>query len=148
MSFKPIRTFLTDRLLEIDSDFEVYDQGFESQEVGANDFDKRFHIFYGSVQASVANQNTTQDVVAATVTLYFQGARESTEALDNAMDLANQYRLNCLKRIKYAGQSFIKNVVCNSIEASPVDLTNDNSVKVQLKFSVSVIFGTGIDLNC
>lgn len=148
MSFKPIRTFLTDRLLEIDSDFEVFDQGFESQEVGANDFDKRFHIFYGSVTASTANQNTTQDVVSAIVTLYFQGARESTEALDDAMDLANQYRLNCLKRIKYAGQSFIKNVVCDSIEATPVDLTNDNHVKVQLKFSVSVIFGTGIDLDC
>ena len=148
MSFKPIRTFLTERLLEIDSDFEVFDQGFESQEIGANDFDKRFHIFYGSVVTTSANQNTTQDIVTATVTLYFQGERESTEALDNAMDTANLYRINCLKRMNYAGLSFIKNVVCNSIEASPVDVTNDNSVKVQLKFSISVIFGTGVDLDC
>ena len=148
MSFKPIRTFLTDRLIEIDSDFEEFDQGFNSEQIGANDLDKRFHIFYGNVTTTSANQNTTQDVVNAVVSLYFQGARTSTEALDDGMDIANRYRIECLKRMNYAGLMFIKNVVCNSIIAEPVDSTNDNSIKITLTFSISVMFGVGLNLDC
>ena len=146
MSFKPIRTFLEDRLLEIDSDFEAYDQGFENIEIGRNDFDKRYHIFYGNVSTTAANHNITQDTVNAVVTLYFSGSRTSTEALDDAMDLSNKYRLNCLKRIKYAGSNFIKNVQCNSISAEPIAESNDNSIKISLSFSIMVIFGLGINL--
>jgi len=147
MSFKPIRTFLADRLTEIDSDFSVFDNGFNSDQLGENNFDKRFHIFYGSVVTTASNQNTTSDVVTATVTLFFSGSRTSTDELDEAMDIANQYRINCLRRNKYTGQTFIKNVVCQSIEAQPLD-TNDATIQIKLTFNITTIFGVGLDLNC
>jgi len=147
MSFKQIRTYLTDRLLEVDSDFEVNDQAFDTENVGANEFDKRFHIFYGNVVTTASNQNTTQDNVTATVTLNFSGSRNSTEQLDDAMDLALQYRINCLRRPKYVGQTFIKNVVCQNIDATPLD-TNDNAIQIRLTFNISIIYGTGITLDC
>jgi hypothetical protein len=147
MSFKPIRTFLADRLTEIDSDFSVFDSGFNSDQVGDNNFDKRYHIFYGSVDTTVSNQNTTTDVVTATTTLFFSGSRNSTEELDEAMDIANKYRLNCLRRAKYSGQTFIKNVVCQSIEAQPLE-SNDNAIQIKLTFNITIMFGLGLDLNC
>lgn len=147
MSFKPIRTYLSDRLLEVDSDFEVFDEAFESTSVGGNDFNKRFHIFYGNVVTTSSNQNTTQDNVTAIVTLYFNGSRYATDQLDEAMDIANEYRINCLRRTKYVGQTFIKNVVCQNIDATPLD-TNDNLIQIRLTFNISVIFGTGVDLDC
>lgn len=147
MSFKPIRTFLTDRLIEIDSDFTVFDNGFNSDQVGSDNYNKRFHIFYGSVATTTSNQNTTTDNVTATTTLYFSGSRNSTDELDSAMDIANQYRINCLRRAKYAGQTFIKNVVCQSIEAEPLD-TNDNAIMIKLTFNILIVFGLNIDLNC
>ena len=147
MSFKPIRTFLADRLTEIDSDFSVVDNGFNSDQVGDNNFDKRYHIFYGSVATTVSNQNTTTDVVTATTTLFFSGSRNSTEELDEAMDIANKYRINCLRRAKYSGQTFIKNVVCQSIEAQPLE-SNDNAIQVKLTFNITIIFGLNVDLNC
>ena len=147
MSFKPIRTFLTDRLVEIDSDFTVFDNGFNSDQLGDSNFNKRFHIFYGSVATTTSNQNTTTDVVTAVVNLFFSGSRNSTDELDEAMDIANQYRINCLRRTKYSGQTFIKNVVCQSIEAEPLD-TNDNAIRVRLTFNISIIFGLNVDLNC
>ena len=147
MSFKPIRTYLTDRLTEIDSDFTVFDNGFNSDQLGDNNFNKRFHIFYGSVATTASNQNTTTDVVTAVVNLFFSGSRNSTDELDEAMDIANQYRINCLRRPKYAGQTFIKNVVCQSIEAIPLD-TNDNAISIKLTFNISIIFGLDLDLNC
>jgi hypothetical protein len=147
MSFKPIRTFLTDRLKEIDSDFTPFENGFDSGQIGSDNFDKRFHIFYGNVTTTASNQNTTTDSVAASVTLYFSGSRNSMDELDEAMDIANAYRINCLRRIKYANQTFIKNVVSQNIEALPLE-SNDNAIQIKLTFNVSVIFGTGLDLNC
>lgn len=147
MSFKPVRTFLQDRLLEVDSDFEVHDDAFSLDNVGNNDFDKRFHIFYGNVNTTLDNQHTTNDLVNATVTLFFRGYRNATEALDNSMDIANLYRINCLGISYLRGQDFIKRVVCNSIVAEPLD-TNDNSIRITLQFSINIIFSTATSLNC
>lgn len=147
MSFKPVRTFLKDQLLKIDSDFEAYENAFNNDEIGANDYNKKYHIFYGRVDTTAANHNVTNDVVTATVTLYFDGSRTSEEALDDAMDLANLYRMECLKRENYISQNFIKNVVCKSIVAEPLADTNDNSIKIILEFSISVIFGIGLNLD-
>ena len=147
MSFKPIRTYLSERLIEVDPDFEVHEDAFDDQNIGDLDFDKRFHIFYGNVTASVSNQNTTQDTVNARVSLFFRGYRSGSEALDDAMDLANQYRINCLRVNKLAGQTFIKRCVCTNIDAQPLE-TNDNAIKIILTFSINVIFGTNINLDC
>ena len=147
MSFKPVRNFLSNRLLEIDSSFEVFSDAFSDVNIGSNDFDKRFHIFYGNVATTVSNQLTTQDVVTATVSLFFNGYRDATEALDDSMDIANEFRLQCLKPVFLKNESHIKRVTCDNISASPVD-TNDNSIKITLTFSISMIFGTGVNLDC
>jgi hypothetical protein len=147
MSFKPIRTFLEDRLTGLDSEFESFDEAFNSNEIGDNRYDKRYHIFYGRVDTTAANHNVTNDSVTATVSLYFAGARDATEALDDAMDFSNEYRIECLKRSNYANQTFIKNVVCKSMQAEPLAGTNDNAIKISLEFSISVIFGIGVNLD-
>ena len=146
MSFKPIRIFLEDKLLALDNDFEVYDRPFSDDEIGGNNYDKRYHISYGPVQSTTANQNVTQDVVTATVDLYFEGKRDETELLDNAMDFANRYRLYCLRPEFLIGLNNIKRVVCNNINPQSLP-TNDSALKIQLQFSISMIFGTGITLD-
>ena len=146
MSFKPIRTFLENRLLEVDRDFEVQDDAFGLETLGSNELDKRYHIFYGNVATTLDNQHTTDDVVSATVSLYFRGYRTATDALDDSMDLANAYRLNCLKISALTNQDFIKRVVCNSILAEPLE-SNDNFIKITLQFSIRVIFGTAINFD-
>lgn len=147
MSFKPIRTFFQNRIAEIDSDFTEHEDAFNFENIGANQLDRKYHIFYGNVTTTAANQNTTNDVVSAQVNLFFSGYRTGAEALDSAMDIANEFRINCLRRTKYAGETFIKNVVCQNIEAIPLN-TNDNAIQIRLTFNISVIFGTGLDLNC
>lgn len=148
MSFKPIRTFLTDRLIETDSDFKVYEAAFANDFVGDNNFDKRFHVYYGPVEATVSNQNTTQDIVSAAVTLFFRGLRDNADnPLDTAMDIANQYRVNCLRPNKLLNQVHIKRVVCNSITSEPLP-ENDQAFKIILSFSINMIYGTDVDLDC
>ncbi len=147
MSFRPVRQYLEDRLLEVDQDFEVYDNAFENDNVGDNNFDKRYQIFYQVDNASVSNQLTTTDEVTARVTLFFDGGRETQEAFDSAMDLANIYRIQCLKIDKIRPYTHLKRVVCTSIIPEPLD-SNDNSIKVLLTFRISMIFGLGVNLDC
>jgi hypothetical protein len=147
MSFKPVRTYLENRLFEVDSDFERIDSAFVSDEAGNLDFNKRFHVFYGNIEATPANQNTTQDIVSATVSLYLRGDRDSSEALDEALDIANQYRINCLRPAYLRQEMHIKNVVCTNIAAQQMD-SNDMAIKVILQFRISIIFGLSVNLDC
>jgi hypothetical protein len=147
MSFRPVREYLKDRLLEIDSDFQVYDDAFENDSIGDNNFDKRFQIFYQVDSATVSNQLTTTDEVAARVTLFFDGGREAQESFDNAMDLANVYRIQCLKIDKLRQYVHLKRVVCTSIVPEPLD-SNNNMIKVILNFRINMIFGVGVNLDC
>lgn len=147
MSFKPIRTFLENRLKEIDSEFEAIATPFNVDEPAATNFNKRYHIFYGDVGGTVSNQQTTTDTVNATTTLYFDGYRDETEALDSAMDLANAYRMRCLQAKFLKTEKNIKRVVPVSIVATPLG-TNDNKIKVVLGFSISMIFASTDSLDC
>ncbi|HEY9705630.1 MAG TPA: hypothetical protein V6C58_24540 [Allocoleopsis sp.] len=147
MSFRPVREYLKDRLLEVDSDFEPYDEAFENDNLGDNNFDKRFQIFYQVDGATVSNQLTTQDEVTARVTLFFNGSRDSQEEFDSSMDIANVYRIQCLKVDKLRPYTHLKRVVCTSIVPEPLD-TNDNMIKIILTFRISMIFGLGVNLDC
>lgn len=147
MSFKPIRTYLSDRLTSLDSDYHEHTDAFNEDNIGDLNFDKAYHIFYGDVATTSANQNTTNDVVNATVSIFSQGHRDPIEALDNAMDFANQYRIECLKPKYIYSQQFIKQVKSVSIKAEPLQ-SNDNAIVVRLQFSISIMFGLGVNLDC
>lgn len=134
-------------MIEVDRKFQPHNDAFNNDNIGANEINKRFHITYNDVSATVANQNTTQDNVTMTVSLFFSGARDATEALDSAMDVANEYRMNCLRMKHLTTQHFIKRVVCTNIKPEPL-VSNDNAIKIILTFNVQIIFGTGVDLNC
>lgn len=148
MSLKPIRQYFVDRIYSLDTEYQEHTDAFNTENIGGLTLDKAYHIFYGSVQTSALNHLTTKDVVSTTLSIFTRGYQNPNEALDDAMDFANHLRLECMKpKFANTGQ-FIKNVVCNSIEASPVNEQNDNSIIIKLQFSITVIFGIGINLNC
>jgi hypothetical protein len=148
MSYKDIRTFFTDRLTEIDSEFQKQDTPFNVQdEVSNTNFDKRFHIFYGNVAGGGAAPRTITDTVNATVKLYFTGLRDNTDRLDDSFDLANLFRINCMKKEKLGNHKFLKRFVCTSFVATPLG-NNDNAVLITLSFSIDAMFGVGANLDC
>lgn len=154
MSLKPIRKYFKDRFLDAEmlkrggAEYIEHTDAFNTDNIGSFNLDKAYHIFYGSASTSALNHLTTKDTVKATVSIFSKGFRDPNEALDDAMDFANNYRIQCIKpKFATTGQ-FIKNVVCSSIEASPINQENDNSIVVRLQFSITVVFGIGIDLSC
>lgn len=148
MSLKPIRQYFKDRFSELDNEYQEHTDAFNTDNIGELNLDKAYHIFYGSAQTSALNHLTTKDIVSVTVSIFSKGYRDPIEALDDAMDFANHFRLHAMNpKLSNTGE-FIKNVVCTSIEASPINTQNDNSIVIKLQFSITVIFGIGINLNC
>ena len=147
MSFKSIRTFFESRLSEVSPDFQRVDSPFDTESVPLNNYDKRFHIFYGELTPSVANQNVTSDTCTATVILYFEGCRDDVAKLDDAWDMANKFRLICMKPKHLTGSKFIKRIFANSVVAQPLP-SNDNLVKITLRFSITAMFGTEDNFEC
>lgn len=147
MSFKLIRTHFESRLNEIDADFQRVDKPFDTDDVPNNNFNKRFHIFYGELSPVVPNQNVTSDTCSATVTLYFDGCRDDVTKLDDAWDIANAFRLRCAKPKFLKNEKFIKRIFANSIIATPLN-SNDNLIKITLRFSITAMFGTEDNLEC
>ena len=147
MSLKPIRQYLRDRLLSLDSNYVEHTDAFNTENIGDLNLDKAFHIFYGQMDASALNYLHTTDIVKATVNLYAKGYRDPIEALDESMDFANKFRLECIKPAFATTGQFIKNVVCRQIVASPINKQNDNSIVVRLEFNITMIFGLSVNLS-
>jgi hypothetical protein len=159
MSLKPIRQYFKDIFyksemndsLNVDfygREYEEHNDAFNIENIGALSMDKAYHIFYGSASTSALNHLTTKDTVNVTLSIFSKGFSSPMDALDDAMDFANRFRLVCIKPSYATTGQFIKNVVCDSIEASPVNQDNDNSIVIKLQFKVTVIFGIGINLDC
>lgn len=150
MSLKPIRQYFKDRLMTLDSNYVEHTDAFNTDNIGDLNLDKAFHVFYGNAETSALNHLTTLDTIRVTVSLFAKGFRDPIEALDDAMDFANKFRIECIRPAFATTGQVIKNVVCTSINASPINSENDNSIVVRLEFRVTVIFGIGINLssNC
>lgn len=150
MSLKPIRQYFRDRLNSPtlgNGEYVEHTDAFNTDNIDGLNLDKAFHIFYGSADTSALSHLTTKDTINARVSIFSKGYNDPLEALDDAMDFANKFRLLCMHP-KYATQGeFIKNVVCTSIEASPINKDNDNSIVCRLQFRITVIFGIGINLD-
>lgn len=149
MSLRPIRQYFRDRINAPNignGEYVEHTDAFNTANIDGLNLDKAFHIFYGSADTSALSHLTTKDTINATVSIFSKGYVDPLEALDEAMDFANKFRLSCMQpRYATTGET-IKNVVCTSIEASPINQENDNSIVCRLQFRITVIFGIGINL--
>ena len=138
MSLSQIRTYFSNRLLEVDSDFREHPDGFNRDNISSTNFDKSYFIFPGNL-GSVTFDQITDDSMIWRVELFFKGYRDPQEAIDNAIDVANLFRLQCVKREFCLTGENIKNVLLNSMTVNPVD-TNDNLIIIELQFAVRLAF--------
>lgn len=159
MSLKPIRQYFKDIFLKSEMndsgnvdyygrEYQEHDDAFNTENIDGLNLDKAFHIFYGSASTTALNHLTTKDTVNVTLSIFSKGYSSPMDSLDDAMDFANRFRLVCIKPAYATTGQFIKNVVCDTIEASPINQQNDNSIVIKLQFRVTVIFGIGINLDC
>ena len=138
MSLSEARTFLKARLKETDSSFREWKDGFNSQNIPSNIFNKAYHISYQ--QASINNIEHIIDTnISAEVLIFYKGYRNVQSAYDSAMNLSYKLKQKAVNPSKVTGS--IKRVICDSVNIEPVD-NNDNSFIIKLDFTLRMMFTT------
>ena len=144
MSLSKVRTYFRNQFTATDSKFKEWDDAFNSANIPSNIIDKAYHITY-SVPSSDPFSTHLTDNVEVSVSVFFKGYKKPTDTLDMAMDLCNEFRLNCvsisnIESFKSTDDNPIYGVISNSITPTFVE-TNDNRIVVELSFTVSVAHG-------
>lgn len=129
------RSYISARILEIDSDFEEWEDGFNKDNIPSSLMDKSFFIEY-ALETPTQENTFIIDTTSATLTLFFKGFRNIKEALDSSMDLADTIRINVLSKAKIATGNYL-NIINLSLVPSPIDESNDNSIAIEMTFNLT-----------
>ena len=139
MSISQVRTYFRNRLAETDPDLSEWTDGFNIENIPNTITDKTYHIFLGTLASQELNDLTTDDQLAVSINVFFEGYQDVQETLDVGYDLMHQFRLNSINPCNSMVGDNIKNVVLESITPNPVD-TNDNMIRFSLDFNVRLVF--------
>lgn len=139
MSLSQVRTYLQNRIGEVDSDFREHDDAFNAENIPGVTWEKAYHIRYLPLISNATNDQKVQDNFPVTVQLFFNGYTETRDRLDTAMDLAHNVRLKTISPSKVYAEINISQVVCNNIIPDAIP-TNDNKFIIELQFNFRLIF--------
>ena len=141
MNFVTIENYFKARIKEVEPKFKEHDDAFNTDNIGASKFNFAYHIGFGDMACSPLNQQFTTDVLAIEVELFMKGNRDQRDAMLQAYETSNNFRLNCMKPDFAMTGELIKNVVCTNIKSAPMP-GNDNTIKMSCSFDVTMNFST------
>jgi hypothetical protein len=125
-------------LNETDSTFREHTNGFtDRDDIPNNVFNKSYFIGINSVDNNEHAGNYVKDTVSVRVDIFFKGYRNVQSSLDDALDLANTFRLKAVNPSKVT--DLVKFVDCTGIEIEHL-ANNDNDIILTLNFLVTAIF--------
>ena len=139
MSFSSVRDYFKSQLTALDSSFREHVDGFETENIARNIFNKSYHIVINNPSNVETDNCRVEDNISVRVQLFFKGGKTSKlqSSLDNALDIGHDYKLKSSNIKDFP--STIKRVVGTSVIASPLE-TNDNSIIITIEFTVLAVF--------
>lgn len=140
MSLSDVRSYFKDRVTdEVPSAVEHTD-AFNIENMHTNARDKMYHIIYQNNSNLETHGDRVTDNVSVTLSMIFKAYRNTQSTFDSTSDTAHNIKLRASKISNYTNG--IKRVVCDNINITPVDVSNDNILLVTMEFSVRMDFNT------
>jgi len=119
--------------------FSEWDDAFNYENVPDTIIDKSYHL--GTISSSnvVMQQRKLSYTASINVKVFFKGFREPKEALDEAMIQGDNILAAVLKPSTRNAGATLKNVNFDSLEAVPMDVSNDNVVRLEIGFTCDLL---------
>lgn len=143
MSFKQVETYFQQRLKEVEPQFKEHEDAFSIENIGSSRFNHAYHVFFTHMKCSPPSGQVTTDILTVDVALFLKGFRDVKTYLIDSYDIANAFRLNCMRPEYAMNGTLIKNVICTQIKADP-EKGNNNAIKMTCTFDVTVNFSTDV----
>lgn len=137
MSLGAVRPYFKDRLGGLG--FSEWTDGFNFENIPETILDKAFHVLVESIAGGPIN-HTHQDTVASVVLrVFFRGYRDVSGAIDESILGVETIVKDVCKVSNRTSQ--VLNVVFDSADFEALNLSNDNSVLVTMRFSAEIVLG-------
>ena len=140
MSLSSVRAYFKSRVTDEVSSAVEHKDAFNIENMHTNARDKMYHIIYQNSSNVETHGDRVTDNVSVTLSMVFKGYRDTQAAFDSTTDTVHNIKLRASKISNYT--SGIKRVVCDSINITPVDDSNDNILLATMEFSVRMDFTT------
>lgn len=135
-----VRSYFKDRITDEVPAAVEHKDAFNIENMHVNARDKMYHIIYQNNTNLETHGDRITDNVSVTLSMIFKGYRDTQAAFDSTSDTAHNIKRRASKISNYVNG--IKRVVCDSINITPVDDSNDNILLVTMEFSVRMDFTT------
>lgn len=137
MGLVDVRPYFRARLNSLG--YKEWSDGFNFDNIPENIIDKAYHIDDFEVTFESLNQTDLELDVSVTTRLFFKGFRNVKEALDICNERLDAILVEVLKPTnRLTGTLGLRNVLLSSIKKEPVDVSNDNTIRVAIVWSVQV----------
>ena len=140
MSLSDVRAYFKDRIKDEVNAAVEHTDAFNIENMHTNARDKMYHIIYQNNSNIETHGDRVTDNISVTLSMVFKGYRNTQSTFDSTSDTAHNIKLRASKISNYTNG--IKRVVCDSINITPVDDSNDNILLVTMEFSVRMDFNT------
>ncbi len=135
MTLGEVRAFFSAQLEGLG--LKEWKDGFNRDNIPANVLDKMFHVEQGNFASGPADNNLHTFAVPVTVRVFFKGYRDPWSTKDAAFNSASDI-LNAILRpsVRLMQVNELKDVRPVSVQALPLAASNDNSLILELVFTV------------
>lgn len=122
--------------------YTEHTDAFATDNIPATVMDKSFHLGLGPITGLGQNQMDQTTEMAVVLRTYYMGYRTPQEAVDIAIEEAEEILKQLVKVEENAGRTDtagILNVVLNEVALDPIDASNDNAVVVTSSYTVRIV---------
>jgi hypothetical protein len=113
--------------------------GFNSDNIPETILDRAYHILVVSIAGGPINHTHQDTVSQVSLKVFIRGYRDVTEAIDSSILTLETIVKDVCKLSNRTSSVF--NVVFDGCDFNPLSNSNDNSVMLDITFSVQVILG-------
>ena len=135
MSLTAVRTLFRERLEGLG--YEEHPEPFQPNQIAETLVDRSFHMETGTIVSGAANQTVHDFEFPITVRVYSKGYDDLLAAYDNAHEIADTILTDLLDQNVRLGDP-VKDIVPDSVNIEPMDLTNDDILVIVLAFTAKL----------
>lgn len=136
MSITAIKPYFRERLESLD--YREWRDGFNFENIPSNLLDKSFHVYIPLGNGVSLNQQARELTANVELRLFFKGYRDISEGIDRAIEGIEDVIVEVEKSENRLAQTF-KNVLLQGFFINPLNVSNDNSILVEMQFTVFTI---------
>lgn len=136
MCLADVRIYIRNRMETLG--YEEWRDGFNVENIPSTMLERSFHIESGDIAPTASNHQVHQFISPLIVRVYLKGYHDPVEAIDQAMETAEEILEDILLPSNRLGTE-VKDVTPTNISVKPLNDQNDNAVILELGFDATTL---------